>query len=75
MVRCKDNSLYTGVTTNIIRRMRQHNGEIVGGAKYTAVRRPVSLVFSSNHTNRSEACKEESRIKKLTRGEKMELIR
>ena len=74
ILRCADNTLYTGVTTDAPRRIRQHNGELIGGAKYTAVRRPVEMVFYSEHTSRSEACKEESRIKSLTRKEKCNLI-
>ena len=74
IVQCADNTLYTGVTINTERRLRQHNGELAGGAKYTAVRRPVSVVYSSTHSDRSAACTEESRIKKLSRTEKISLI-
>jgi len=74
ILRCADDTLYTGVTTDISRRARQHNGELVGGAKYTRVRRPVQIVFYSEHIDRSEACKEESRIKCLSREEKLKMI-
>ena len=74
ILRCADDSLYTGVTTNPERRLRQHNGELVGGAKYTRLRRPVKLVWEEIHPDRSSACKRESGIKKLRRTEKLNLI-
>ncbi|MGB0189286.1 MAG: GIY-YIG nuclease family protein, partial [Aequoribacter sp.] len=45
ILNCADGTLYTGVTTDVERRLRQHNGEIVGGARYTRVRRPVAIVW------------------------------
>ena len=74
IVKCKDGSLYTGITTNLKRRVRQHNGEIKGGAKYTRSRRPVKLVWSMTLSNRSTASKEEYRIKQLSRKEKLRII-
>jgi len=74
IIKCADGTLYTGITTDVTRRLRQHNGELVGGAKYTAMRKPVALVYQSEHYSRSEACIEESRIKKLTRPEKEKMI-
>ncbi len=74
IVKCSDDSLYTGITTNITRRIQQHNGAIPGGAKYTQNRQPVVLVFQSEHKDRSTASKEEMRIKKLTRSKKKNLI-
>jgi len=73
IVKCRDGSLYTGVTTNLIRRVVEHN-QGKKGAKYTRSRRPVQLVWSCTAENRSEAQKEEARIKKLTRKEKLKLI-
>jgi len=73
MVRCRDNSLYSGVTTDLIRRENEHNSS-VKGAKYTRVRRPVSLVFTQAVANRSIACKLEARLKKLTKKNKELLI-
>ncbi len=73
IVRCSDNSLYTGITTDIKRRVDEHNGKsLIGGigAKYTAVRRPVKLFYSKKYENRSLALKEEFRIKKLTKAKK-----
>lgn len=76
IIRCADNTLYTGITTDLSRRMDEHNGldKEKKGAKYTAARRPVTLVYSAKLPNRSEASKEEARIKKLTREEKEILI-
>ena len=71
---CSDNTLYTGITTNLHRRLDEHNGLLEGGAKYTAGRRPINLVYSKEYNNRSQAGKEEWRIKKLTRIEKQKLI-
>lgn len=75
IVRCADGSLYTGITTNLDKRLRQHNGEIRGGAKYTRPRRPVEMVYSEPSQNRSTASKREYQIKQLKRREKLELIK
>lgn len=74
ILKCSDNSLYTGITTDIEKRLRQHNWEIVGGAKYTLARKPVELMYSEEAENRSEASKRECEIKKLKRSEKLNLI-
>jgi putative endonuclease len=71
MVRCADGSLYTGVTTSIERRIRQHNGDIRGGARYTASRRPVVLAGACKATDRSNAQKLEASLKRLMRSEKL----
>ncbi|KKQ52537.1 MAG: Excinuclease ABC C subunit domain protein [Parcubacteria group bacterium GW2011_GWD2_38_11] len=73
IVKCSDNSLYTGITTDLERRMNEHNNSIKG-AKYTSAHRPVKLVYFSEHKNRSLASKEESGIKKIARKEKLQLI-
>ena len=75
ILKCNDDTLYTGITTDLDRRLRQHNWEIVGWAKYTRVRQPVEIVYSESFESRSDACKRESEIKKMSRGEKLELIR
>jgi len=74
ILKCKDKTLYTGITTNLKRRISEHNGNKLG-AKYTSSRRPVKLVFFKKFKNRSLASKEEARIKKLTRLQKLKLIK
>ena len=74
IVRCSDNSLYTGVTTDLERRVDEHNTSDKG-AKYTRPRRPVQLVYSEIHEDRSSASKRESAIKKLSRAEKLTLLK
>ena len=69
---CSDGTLYTGITTDINRRLNQHNSG--KGAKYTSIRRPVKLMSISEFGDRSDASKEEYRIKQLTRKEKIEYI-
>ena len=70
---CSDKTLYTGITVDLSRRISEHNVS-AKGAKYTAARRPVKLIFSKKFKNRSLASKEEIRIKKLSRQEKLNLI-
>jgi len=74
IVKCKDKTLYTGIATDLKRRLREHNNSKLG-AKYTLARRPVKLVYSKKFCNRSLASKAESRIKKLSRQEKLDLIK
>ncbi len=74
IVECADGSLYTGITTDVHRRILEHNYGMKA-AKYTRSRRPVKLVYRKEVSNRSEASKEEARIKKLTRARKLELIK
>ena len=70
IVRCeKDDTLYTGITNNLERRIHQHNtGK---GARYTKGRAPVTLLKSFNVDNKSEALKLEYKIKQLSREEKL----
>ena len=74
VLKCNDGTLYTGVTTNIDRRLNEHNTS-KKGAKYTKTRRPVSLVYWLKFQDRSTAQKAEYRFKQLTREEKEKLIR
>jgi putative endonuclease len=62
-----------GITTDVKRRVEEHNSSLLG-ARYTRGRRPVQVVYSKAHISRSEATKEERRIKKLTRSQKRELL-
>ena len=73
MVQCSDDTLYTGITTDIKRRVEEHNSSDKG-AKYTKLRRPVKLVYSEEAENRSCASKREYAIKKLSREKKLELM-
>tara|TARA_B110000263_G_scaffold249330_2_gene266604 strand:- start:824 stop:1069 length:246 start_codon:yes stop_codon:yes gene_type:complete len=63
IVKYSDASMYTGITTDRERRMSEHNGDSKKGAKYTRSRRPVNLVYSEIHYNRSMALKREGYIK------------
>ena len=74
IVRCSDNSLYTGITVDLERRVGEHNTS-KKGAKYTKSRRPVHLVYSETHQDRSSASKRESAIKKLSRSDKLSLLK
>jgi putative endonuclease len=73
IVQCVDNSLYTGITTDLERRINEHNTS-PKGAKYTKTRRPVNLVYSEPTVDRASACRRECQIKKLSRKEKLNLI-
>lgn len=70
ILRCADNSLYTGVTTDIDKRLKQHNGIEKNGAKYTRARQPVTLVYQEPSISRADACKREHAIKSLKKFEK-----
>lgn len=74
ILKCSDNTLYTWITTDLKKRLKQHNWEIPWWAKYTLSRKPVKLVYSESAENRSFATKREIEIKKLTRKEKLDLI-
>ena len=73
ILKCFDNSFYTGITTDLVRRENEHNSSNKW-AKYTKMRRPVKLIYSKKYNSRSEASKEEYRIKQLNRLQKEELI-
>jgi putative endonuclease len=74
ILKCADGSLYTGVARNLQRRLRQHNGALVGGSRYTRGRRPVELLWSDTEPDRSSAQRREASIKKLSRDEKLRLL-
>lgn len=73
VVECDDETLYTGITTDVERRVSEHNGSS-SGARYTRSRRPVELVAAWPCEDRSEAASLEARFKALTRGEKLERV-
>jgi putative endonuclease len=72
LLQCQDQSLYSGITTDLTRRVREHNSS-PRGAKYTRARRPVQLVYSCEFPDRSSASKAEYELKGLSRHEKLEL--
>lgn len=74
IVECVDGTYYTGIATDVQRRLLEHNGAGGKGARYTSARSPVSLVYEVRCASRSAALKEEFRIKRLTRGQKRALI-
>jgi predicted GIY-YIG superfamily endonuclease len=72
MVRCNDNSLYSGMTNNLKERVKKHNDGT--GAKYTSSHKPVTLVYSERHTNASEAKKRENEVKGWPKHKKETLV-
>jgi len=74
MIRCRDGALYTGITTDVPRRLAQHRGSDGRGAKYLRGKRPLRLVFRKPIGSRGLALRIESRIKGLTRDRKESLI-
>ena len=73
IVQCSDTTLYTGIAVDVEKRIHEHNFS-VKGAKYTKVRRPVKLLYTEQHKDRSSASKREYEIKKMTREKKLKLI-
>jgi putative endonuclease len=73
IVLCRDNSLYTGVTTDPERRLAEHNSA-GGGCRYTRIRKPVRLVYVEEHSDRSAACRREFEIKGMAAAGKRLLI-
>ncbi len=75
LIRCFDGSLYTGISTDVARRFAQHQGKDSAGSKYLKGRGPLMLVFQKKLGNRSLALGVESKVKKLSKVRKEELIR
>jgi putative endonuclease len=73
LLRCTDDSLYCGWTTDVERRLKAHNAG--KASRYTSQRRPVQLVYTRQMADRSAAMREEARIKRLSRPEKLTLLR
>ena len=73
IIRCDDETLYTGVTTDVERRFREHLGTL-RGAKYFNGRVPGEVVYIEAGHSRSSACKREAALKKLSRVEKLSLV-
>jgi len=72
VVECADETYYTGVTTNVARRMEEHNSA-PDGARYTRARRPVRLRYVEEYESRSAALKREAEIKRWHRSRKAAL--
>ncbi len=73
ILECADGTLYTGITTDLERRLEEHNSS-EKGAKYTRTRRPVKLCYSEVYEDRSSASKRECEVKKMPRAQKLRLI-
>lgn len=74
IVRCADDTLYTGIAKDVQKRLEQHNTDNIAGAKYTRARRPVELVYQEHHESRSAAARREYEIKQLSRAAKLALF-
>ncbi|SNV74137.1 GIY-YIG nuclease superfamily protein [Veillonella rodentium] len=75
IVKCADDSLYCGWTTNLKHRMEAHNGIIPGGAKYTRGRRPVQLVYAESFHEKQAAQRREYAIKRMSKTQKLRLLK
>jgi putative endonuclease len=75
IVRCSDDSLYTGIAKDAVKRVGEHNSSKLLAANYTRGRRPVVLVYQETAQTRSEALKREYAIKQMCRKEKEALVR
>ena len=73
IIKCSDASLYTGITTDVARRLAEHKSG--KGWHYTSSRTAVNIVYTEKHPNRSSASKREAEIKKFKREEKLSLIK
>jgi len=72
IIECRDGKLYTGITNDLRRRLRQHNhGQ---GCRFTKYRRPVKLIFKEQHSSKESALKRESEVKGFSRKKKLALI-
>ncbi|MHB0865483.1 MAG: GIY-YIG nuclease family protein [Minisyncoccota bacterium] len=72
LLECEDGSLYTGVTTDVARRLAEH--QTGTGGHFTRAKGAKRIVYTEEHPNRSSAQKREAAIKKLTRAKKLELV-
>jgi predicted GIY-YIG superfamily endonuclease len=73
LVRCRDGSIYTGITDDVDARLNKHN--LGRGAAYTAQRRPVSLIYQELHPDQGSALRREARIKRWKKQKKEDLAR
>jgi putative endonuclease len=75
LIRCRDSTLYTGISTDVDRRLAQHQGEGNGGSRYLKGRGPLSLVFQEKLGSKSLALKVEHRVKRMSKARKEKLIK
>jgi putative endonuclease len=74
LIRCRDGSFYTGIATDVVRRLAEHQGEGNTGAKYVRGRRPLTLVLQKKLGSKGLALRVERRVKKLSKAQKEKLI-
>ena len=74
LVQCADGTLYCGITTDVSRRLAQHDGMLPGGARYTQSRRPVKLLATKPCTGRSEALRLEYAVKQRPQAQKLAFL-
>ena len=74
LLRCEGGALYAGITTDPERRLRQHRGELRGGAKFTAANRPEGYAAIWSVPDRSSASRMEARLKRMSHAQKEEII-
>lgn len=75
LLKCRNDNLYCGITNNLEKRIKQHNSQLTGGAKYTRANSPCVLVYQEKSANRSIASKRECEIKAMARCDKLLLIK
>lgn len=75
ILRCGDDTLYTGITTDVVRRIEEHNAGKAPGARYTRSRRPVVLAYTEQVASRALAARREAEIKRLDRVSKLALCK
>lgn len=75
ILRCSDNSLYSGITNNLEKRLLEHNSPGIRGAKYTSARKPVKIIYSEKLPDKSTALKREAEVKRWSKIKKESLIR
>jgi len=75
LIRCRDSTLYTGISTDVDRRLAQHRGKGNAGSRYLKGRGPLSLVFQEKLGSKSLALKVEHRVKRMSKARKEKLIK
>ncbi len=75
IARCSDNSLYSGITTDLKRRINEHNSTGTKGAKYLRAKKPVKLIYFEKFKDRKSALVREAEVKKLPKPQKEALVK